>query len=93
MIIEKRQDIRKIKTNVATTKLMTNLHNSFYCEKRYAVENNSKVNDEYGYLGYPDFNSMDDDLRCDINPPIFVYSFALFIGVLAYSLGSYLFYG
>jgi hypothetical protein len=90
MIIEKRRIIRKLKPIAIKSKAFAFWHDVMpICDRK--VLTNACAGGEYFYGENSEAKDRDDELQCEVNSPVFIYSMAILIGISAYFFGSYLF--
>lgn len=93
MIIEKRRFIRKINPISVKSKALAYLYGPNNGDGWKAGNQIFELNGGYYASACPEYNSLDDDLHCKINPPLFVYSMAILFGFSVYMLARYVFVG
>jgi hypothetical protein len=90
VIIEKRRIIRKLKPIAVKSKAFAFWYDAIPNRNR-KVLTNAWAGEEYFYTENSEAEDRDDELQCEINPPAFIYTMAILIGISAYIFGSYLF--
>jgi len=93
VIIEKRRFIRKLNPINIKSKALGYWYGTNSGSGWKTGNQIFDLNKGYYASTYPELNNLDDDIKCEINPPIFVYSMALVFGFSVYLLVRYVFVG